>query len=245
MFPVSAVLLYSSLHDVISLLCSWFLNNATFLITFLSLKSHKLLWIKRARCLTCWLSYAEETFKVLAALRVRRWFATRIVKLERLDRSRRTGEPSVWSLGTLRRLKRPIEGAEPLFVPLQSRFESILVQAIGWYRLLATCSKSHSLATRLNSLLKDCGPLSLSTCTLHLLNYNLGGRTTKDINLKPTIVRFDKIRYCNPFQSNMHALTNNHERSVTGLITSDSLCLCGLALLHGWQRLSQSQCPMS
>ena len=73
----------------------------------------------------------------------------------------------------------------------------------------------------------------LSTCTLHLLNYNFGGRTKKDINLKPTIVRFDKIRSCNPFQSNIHALTNNHGRSVTGLITSGSLCMCGLALLHG------------
>ena len=159
--------------------------------------------------------------------------------------SRRAGEPSVWSLGTLRRLRRPTEGPGPFFETFQSRFDSILGQAIGWYRLLATCSKSHSLAKSSNSLLKDCGPLSLSTCTLHLRNYNFGGRTTKDINVKPTIVRFDKIRYCNPFQSNMHALTNNHGRSVTGLITTGSLCLCGLALLHGWQRLSQSQCPMS
>ena len=81
--------------------------------------------------------------------------------------------------------------------------------------------------------------MSFSSCTLHLLNYNFGELTTKDINLKLTIVRFDEIRYCNPFQSNMHALTNNHGRSVTGLIKSCSLCLYGLALLHGWQRLSQ------
>ena len=53
------------------------------------------------------------------------------MKLERLDMSRWAGEPSVWSLGTLRRLRRPIEGPEPFFVLLQSRFGRILGQAIG------------------------------------------------------------------------------------------------------------------
>ena len=159
---------------------------------------------------------------------------------------RRAGEPCVWSLGTLRRLKRPIEGPEPFFVPLQSRFDSILGQAIGWYRLLATSSKNHSLAKLLNCLLKDFRPLSLSTCTLHLLNYNFSGRTIEDINLKPTIVRFDKNQVLQSISVQYaYALTNNHERSVTGLITSGSLSLCGLALLHGWQRLSQRQFPMS
>ena len=160
--------------------------------------------------------------------------------------SRRAGEPSVWSLGILRRLGRPIEGPEPFFEPLQSRFDSILGQAIGWYRLLAACSKNYSLAKLLNSLLKDCGPSSLSTCTFHLLIYNFGVKTPEDVNLQPTIVRFDKNQVLQSISVQYaYALTNNHERSVTGLITSGSLCLCGLALLHGWQRLSQSQCPMS
>ena len=42
---VSAVLLLFSLHDVGSLLSSWFLNNANFLTTLLSLKSNNPFWM--------------------------------------------------------------------------------------------------------------------------------------------------------------------------------------------------------
>ena len=40
MSPVSVVLFFLSLHDVVSWLSSWLLNIANFLMTFLSLKSH-------------------------------------------------------------------------------------------------------------------------------------------------------------------------------------------------------------
>lgn len=47
MSPVSVVLLSLSLYDVGSWLSSWLLNMDNLLITFLSLKSHNLLWTER------------------------------------------------------------------------------------------------------------------------------------------------------------------------------------------------------
>lgn len=47
MSAVSMVLFFLSLHDVGSWLSRWLLNIANFLMTFLSLKSHNLLWMER------------------------------------------------------------------------------------------------------------------------------------------------------------------------------------------------------
>ena len=47
---VSAVLLFS-LHDVGSRLSSWFLNNANFLMTLLSLKSNNPFWMVKRKIL--------------------------------------------------------------------------------------------------------------------------------------------------------------------------------------------------
>lgn len=66
MSPVSMVLSFLSLHDVRSWMSSWLLNIANFLMTFLSLKSHNLLWTETRDMFGCHVNHNK--FSVVGAL---------------------------------------------------------------------------------------------------------------------------------------------------------------------------------